>query len=56
MTRYRRMHMSIFEPVKQAEAKVEAKADELVGKAQSSKYTALTLLGLVVLGVVFLLV
>lgn len=48
--------MSIFEPVKQAEAKVESKADELVGKAQNSKYTALILLGVVVLGVVFLLV
>jgi hypothetical protein len=50
MTRYRRMHMSIFEPVKQAEAKVEAKADELVGKAQNSKYTALILFGIAALG------
>ena len=56
MTKYRRLHMNIFEPAKQAEEKVEAKADGLVGKAQSSKYTALILLGIVVLGVVLLLV
>lgn len=47
--------MSIFEPVKKAEAEAESKADSLVGKVQGSKYTARILLGVTVLVAVLLL-
>jgi hypothetical protein len=49
MTLYRRKQMM------EAYDKAEAKADSLIDKARGSKYTALILLGVAVLGVVLLL-